>query len=126
MICDTQLTTEKQLSTKTEFFQDIWRGLTASPKYLMSKYFYDGIGDGIFQEIMACPEYYLTRCELDIFSNKSAELSNTVLSSFRDFDIVELGAGDATKSAYLLEALLKHEIDFTYYPIDISKNIINS
>jgi len=106
------------------FFDDIWRGLSASPKYLQSKYFYDDLGDTIFQEIMACPEYYLTKCELDIFSNKSSELSNTILSYFRDFDVVELGAGDASKSVHFLGALLRHEIDFTYYPIDISKNII--
>jgi L-histidine Nalpha-methyltransferase len=117
------MTNDLRLTTNT-FFDDIWRGLSASPKYLQSKYFYDDLGDAIFQEIMACPEYYLTKCELDIFSNKSSELSNTILSYFRDFDVVELGAGDASKSAHFLEALLKHEIDFTYYPIDISKNII--
>jgi len=107
-----------------EFCQDTWRGLTATPKYLQSKYFYDDLGDSIFQEIMACPEYYLTNCELDIFSNKQSELANTILSYFRDFDVVELGAGDASKSVHLLEALLRHEVDFTYYPIDISRNII--
>jgi len=107
-----------------EFFDDTWRGLNATPKYLASKYFYDATGDAIFKEIMELPEYYLTNCELDIFSRHRSELANTILSYYRDFDIVELGAGDATKSVYLLEALLKHQIDFTYYPIDISENII--
>lgn len=108
----------------SDFFQDTWRGLSASPKYLQSKYFYDEEGDSIFQEIMACPEYYLTKCELDIFSNKRSELANTILSYFDDFDVVELGAGDASKSVYFLKTLLRRDIDFTYYPIDISENII--
>ena len=108
-----------------EFFQDIWKGLNASPKYLESKYFYDEDGDGIFQEIMDCPEYYLTRSELEIFSKQNSELLNTILTHFRNFDVVELGAGDCTKSIYLLESLMKNKVDFTYYPIDISENVIN-
>jgi len=107
-----------------DFLHDVWRGLNSNPKYLQSKYFYDAAGDAIFKEIMECPEYYLTRCELEIFTKRRSELANTILSYYRDFDIVELGAGDATKSIFILEALLKHEIDFTYYPIDISENII--
>ncbi len=107
-----------------EFFNDVWRGLNTSPKYLAAKYFYDATGDAIFNEIMDMPEYYLTNCELDIFTKHKSEIANTILSYFRDFDVVELGAGDATKSAHLLDVLLRHEIDFTYYPIDISQNII--
>jgi len=108
-----------------DFFRDTWRGLSTSPKHLQSKYFYDDEGDSIFQEIMACPEYYPTKCEFDIFSNKCNEMANVVLSYFRDFDVVELGAGDASKSVYFLETLLRRGIDFTYCPIDISENIIS-
>jgi L-histidine N-alpha-methyltransferase len=108
----------------SDFYNDVWRGLNASPKYLQSKYFYDAKGDAIFREIMNCPEYYLTNCELEIFSQHNDDLANTLLSHLHDFDVVELGAGDATKSIYLLEALLKQNVDFTYYPIDISENII--
>jgi L-histidine Nalpha-methyltransferase len=107
-----------------DFFHDVWRGLNASPKYLQSKYFYDTCGDAIFKEIMECPEYYLTNCELEIFSLQSAALANAILNCLHGFDVVELGAGDATKSVYLLEALLRNKADYTYYPIDISGNII--
>ena len=107
-----------------DFFEDTWRGLNASPKYLKSKYFYDEAGDALFKEIMECPEYYLTNCELDIFTHQSKELATAILSYLHGFDIAELGAGDATKTIYLLDALLQHKADFTYYPIDISANII--
>ena len=30
-----------------------------------------GLGDALFVEIMNLPEYYLTRCEMDIFQNKT-------------------------------------------------------
>lgn len=107
------------------FFHDIWEGLNATPKKLSSKYFYDEIGDKIFQEIMETPEYYLTNCELEIFSEKTSEISDLILNNKSPFDLVELGAGDAMKSSYLLKDLVAKEAIFTYYPIDISNNIIS-
>ena len=107
-----------------KFYEDVIKGLKASPKYLQSKYFYDAEGDKIFQQIMNLPEYYLTKCELEIFSQQTKELCDAFLNKLTEFDIVELGAGDATKSIYLLEHLCKTGIDFTYYPIDISENVI--
>ncbi len=119
----------KQLSSEKEdimigFLSDTWRGLQASPKYLYSKYFYNEKGDAIFREIMDCPEYYVTRCELEIFKNQSNDIADTVLAHLPEFDVVELGAGDATKSIYLLKALLEKQVQFTYYPIDISESVI--
>ncbi len=108
-----------------EFSEDVWRGLNSEPKYLQSKYFYDTKGDAIFREIMDCPEYYLTRCELEIFQTQSEDIANTILSRLTEFDLVELGPGDATKSVYLLEAISKQKVSFTYFPIDISENVID-
>lgn len=107
------------------FRQDVLEGLTASPKRLSSKYFYDKTGDRIFQEIMAMPEYYLTQCELDIFKNKTADLARLITSEKEPFDLIELGAGDAMKSTFLLKYLVEKEIEFTYMPIDISGNILS-
>lgn len=107
------------------FYKDVLAGLTTFPKKLQSKYFYDAAGDKLFQEIMNCPEYYLTNCELEIFSEQTAALAQTLISRFEAFDLIELGAGDATKSTYLLQYLLKTKVDFTYLPIDISSNVIN-
>jgi dimethylhistidine N-methyltransferase len=74
---------------------------------------------------MGCPEYYLTKCEMEIFTEQTKELASTFTKSFDEFDVVELGAGDASKSIYLLEELINSEVDFKYYPVDISKNVIN-
>lgn len=112
------------LTVKNEFFQDIWNGLQSSPKSLSSKYFYNETGDKLFQEIMDCDEYYLTRCELEIFTQQSGKLTTSFLNQLKDFDIVELGAGDCYKSIHLLRSMLKAHVPFTYYPIDISSNVI--
>jgi dimethylhistidine N-methyltransferase len=109
-----------------KFLQETLAGLSAEPKYLLSKYFYDDLGDKIFQQIMACDEYYLTKCEFEIFQNQTKEIVETLKNGFDTFDLVELGAGDATKSSLLLKQLVAEKVDFNYFPIDISKNIINS
>lgn len=124
-----QLTKEpKKRSEKNNsdhFLNDVLTGLQSDPKHLSSKYFYDKTGDELFQKIMAMPEYYLTRCELDIFKNKTSELAEAIRSDEQPFDLIELGAGDAMKSTYLLKYLSEKRADFTYMPIDISGNILS-
>ncbi|WP_326982812.1 L-histidine N(alpha)-methyltransferase [Chryseobacterium sp. MYb264] len=115
---------EEKISTNT-FKKDILEGLHFNPKKLSSKYFYDKTGDRLFQSIMEMPEYYLTKCELDIFKNKTADLAKLLLQDSEPFDLIELGAGDASKSSYLLKFLVKNNKDFTYMPIDISGNILD-
>jgi L-histidine Nalpha-methyltransferase len=107
------------------FRSDVLEGLKSSPKKLSSKYFYDKTGDQLFQQIMALPEYYLTDCELDIFQNKTEAIINTIRYFDEPFDLIELGAGDAMKSSFLLKKLVDRNVDFTYMPIDISGNILS-
>jgi len=115
---------QTQNDSKETFLLDVIEGLQSSPKRLHSKYFYDKAGDQLFQQIMNMPEYYLTDCELDIFKNKTELLAKSILIDNKPFDLIELGAGDAMKSIYLLEHLTKKNIDFTYMPIDISGHIL--
>lgn len=112
-------------NTVDQFRSDVLNGLRNTPKKLSSKYFYDKTGDHLFQQIMAMPSYYLTRCELDIFKNKTDELIDLLIPGNEPFDLIELGAGDAMKSTYLLEQLIRKGINFTYMPIDISGNILS-
>lgn len=108
-----------------QFAKEILEGLTATPKYLPAKYFYDKTGDRIFQEIMHCEEYYPFNCELEIFRQRTAEMAAAMMQPGGPFDLIELGAGDGKKSAHLLQYLVKAGAGFTYMPIDISSNIIN-
>src|SRR4030095_3233444 len=106
---------------RTQFAEDVLRGLTSTPKQLSSRYFYDDEGSRLFMEIMGLPEYYLTRAELKIFT----EQTDTIYKAFTDgtdsLDLIELGAGDGTKTAVLIEHFLQKGLDFTYSPIDISQ-----
>ncbi|MDB4925026.1 L-histidine N(alpha)-methyltransferase [Mucilaginibacter sp.] len=112
-------------NTTAIFYEDVINGLQSCPKRLNSKYFYDANGDKLFQELMNCPEYYPTKCELDIFSNKTAALAQSIIADGDGFDLIELGAGDAMKSSYLLKYLLEQQADFKYLPIDISSSVVN-
>lgn len=104
---------------------DVLEGLHGNPKKLSSKYFYNKKGDHLFQKIMTMPEYYLTKSELDIFKNKTADLANLITPDNESFDLIELGAGDAMKSTFLLKYLVEKGTYFTYMPIDISGNILS-
>ena len=108
------------------FYIDVIQGLANTPKYLDSKYFYDEKGDELFQQIMKSPEYYLTNCELEILSEQTAQITDVIYDSLKDFDLVELGVCDAIKSKFLLKRFIKNNIDFTYFPIDISTNVITN
>ncbi len=104
---------------------EVITGLSGTTKSLPSKYLYDEAGDRLFQDIMKMQEYYPTKCELDIFKNRTAELSEMIIQGGQPFDLIELGAGDAMKSSFLLKHLVKEGIEFTYRPIDISGHILH-
>lgn len=103
------------------FAADIITGLSASPKFLPSKYFYDDLGSQLFQEIMALEEYYLTDCEFEILSTYKDRLLQIFSEGDRPFDLVELGAGDGLKTKILLRHFLDRGASFDYRPIDISQ-----
>ncbi len=106
------------------FRRDVIRGLSASPKFLLSKYFYDSRGDALFQQIMRCPEYYLTRAEEEILRDKSRDILRACTTPHPTFDIVELGAGDASKTTHLLRAAIDLTFSNRYVPIDISASMV--
>lgn len=108
-----------------QFLQDVVKGLSSTPKYLQSKYFYDKRGDELFQKIMQSEEYYLTNCEMEIFSTQTSDLADIIIDQHNNFDVVELGPGDAIKSIYLLKELVNKNAIDTYFPVDISNNIID-
>src|SRR4051812_25445700 len=108
----------------TRFYKDVMKGLRSMPKRLDSKYFYDERGDELFQQIMNCHEYYLTNCEMEIMQTQSAAIASTIFAVENNFDVVELGAGDCSKSIHLLKKIFKKDKHFTFFPIDISRHVI--
>ena len=104
------------------FLKDTINGLSSTPKTLSSRYFYDAIGDGIFQEIMQMEEYYLPACELEIIQHKTSKIAEELTS--KKIDVIELGAGDGSKTVHLLKGLIGAGKEITYIPLDISSNVL--
>ena len=105
----------------TTFAKEVQDGLSRPEKTLPSKYFYDEIGDALFVKIMDSPEYYLTDSEMEIFKERTSELVE-LFQFNKKFDLIELGAGDGSKTIHLLKALPKES--FKYIPVDISSNAL--
>ncbi|MBI6119451.1 L-histidine N(alpha)-methyltransferase [Salegentibacter maritimus] len=108
---------------QSAFEEDVYKGLTSFPKYLLSKYIYDKKGDKLFQQIMEMPEYYLTNCELNILEHHKAAIAE-IFNKEGGFDLIELGAGDGKKTKILLQHLVAKKYDFNYLPIDISQHVL--
>ena len=104
------------------FRADAVRGLTASPKSLAPKYFYDSHGSQLFDEICDLPEYYVTRTETAILRERAID----IVASWGDrVRVVEPGAGSGTKTKLVLEALGKARC-VDYVPVDISREHLAS
>ena len=83
------------------FANDVIKWLTSKEKHLSSKYFYNDVGSRIFQEIMHRPEYNVTDNDFEILS-KQAEQIIAAVGFGQPFNVVELGAGDGSKTFKLL------------------------
>jgi len=111
---------------KEQFNRDVDLGLSSSPKTIPSKYFYDKKGDELFVQIMKMPEYYVTRAECEIFKRQKQQIISALkLNQNIYFELIELGAGDGTKTKELLGSLVEGNYNFDYIPIDISQNALN-
>lgn len=103
------------------FSHHVENGLSQAPKKLSSRFFYDGPGSALFQQIMELQEYYPTRCEYQVLrDNKAAITAQIAKNGF--FHLIDLGAGDAMKTKILLKELQLHQIAFDYIPVDISED----
>lgn len=107
------------------FATDVIEGLSSTPKFLSSKYFYDEKGDAIFQQIMEMPSYYLTRSEYQIFDTHKEALLQLFGANKAPFHLIEFGAGDGLKTKVLLKHFLNQQACFRYLPIDISENVLS-
>jgi dimethylhistidine N-methyltransferase len=97
--------------------QDVLEGLSASPKRLPPKLFYDAAGSRLFEQITELPEYYLTRTERSIFQAYSKEI---VQEAGSNLTLIELGAGSASKTALLIHAMCQRQLQVEFYPVDVS------
>jgi dimethylhistidine N-methyltransferase len=116
----------KKLSKNALAFQEgLEEGLSAEPKTISSRFFYNEKGDELFQKIMNLEEYYLTDCEFEIFNRQKESILDAISPNKEAFNLIELGAGDGSKTKVLIDYFLEKGIEFNYYPVDISKHILD-
>src|SRR5699024_9949491 len=100
--------------------KSVLEGLMRRDKYISSRFLYDGEGSRLFQRIMKMPEYYLYEAELEILRDQGDQIAESLSFGNRPFRVVELGAGDGSKTIELLRWLLKNDLFKGYWPVDIS------
>ena len=117
---------ESALETRNALLREVRRGLLSRPRSLAPWMFYDAHGSRLFERITALPEYYPTRTERNIFAN-FAEAIITAARAERpeSLRLVELGAGSASKTGILLDALVRMQGEAHYMPVDISSDALD-
>jgi L-histidine Nalpha-methyltransferase len=97
--------------------EDARAGLSASPKSLPPKWFYDANGSALFEKITELAEYYPTRAERAILRAVAGEIA----AASRAHTLVELGSGSSDKTRLLLDALRAEGTLRRYVPVDVSE-----
>ncbi|MDT7556540.1 MAG: L-histidine Nalpha-methyltransferase [Pseudonocardiales bacterium] len=102
---------------EAELRSDARFGLTAVPKVLQPKWFYDAAGSEIYERITALPEYYPFNAEREILRAQAGQIAAASGAEA----LVELGSGSSEKTRLLLDALSTHGTLRSYLPLDVSE-----
>ena len=102
--------------------RDVADGLTAFPKTLPPKWFYDAQGSALFEKITELPEYYPTRAERSILRAVAPEIASSSGAGV----LVELGSGSSEKTRLLLDALRKNATLERFVPLDVSGSALRA
>ena len=99
---------------------DVLDGLTRPFKELPPKHFYDAYGSELFDRICELPEYYPTRAERSILEARATDIARLTGAG----ELVELGAGYATKTRVLLDAMRDAGRLRRYVPFDVAESVV--
>jgi len=102
---------------QAELRLDARTGLTAIPKVLPPKWFYDAAGSEIYERITELPEYYPFNAEREILRAQAGRIAEVSAAAA----LVELGSGSSEKTRLLLDALGVHGTLRSYLPLDVSE-----
>ena len=103
-----------------ELARDVLAGLSARPKQLPPKYFYDEHGSWLYDKICQVPEYYPARIEEELLVEKSIE----IIDATRPDTILELGSGTSRKTTHLLNACEALHCHADYLPLDVCEEML--
>ena len=97
---------------------DLQQGLNETPLRIPTRYLYDRRGSELFEKITQLEEYYLTRAERTILVDQADRIQE--ITECRE--LLELGAGAATKTRLLLDAMQAAGQLELYIPLDVSES----
>jgi len=100
--------------------RDVREGLSAQPKWLPPKWFYDARGSELFEDITRLSEYYPTRAEAAALRDAVGEIAQLTKAA----TVVELGAGSSEKTRLLLDALVAAGSLRGFVPEDVSTSAL--
>lgn len=101
--------------SRAAFKKSVLAGLSATPKRLEPRDFYDRVGAKLFEAITELDSYYPTRTELALLRTRAPEIAEALGD---DLALIELGSGEGTKIRILLDALGRRAK--SYVPVDIA------
>jgi len=101
---------------------DVRAGLCSVPKELPPKWFYDGAGSRLFDEITRLPEYYPTRRERTILRARAGEIAALTGAE----TLIELGSGTSEKTRLLLDALAARGSLCSIVPFDVDDTVLEA
>ncbi len=107
-------------SMRVALESDVRGGLSARPKTLPPKWFYDARGSELFSQITTLAEYYPTRRERDLLRAHSAQIAELT----RADTLIELGSGTSEKTRMLLDALAEAGTLARYVPFDVDESVL--
>ena len=107
-----------EAADRSDFERDVVEGLSAAPKRLPAKHFYDAEGSELFEAITELAEYYPTRTEAALLARVAPEIAAHIPPKTA---LIEYGSGASTKTKLLLDAAPQVEV---YMPVDISETAL--
>jgi dimethylhistidine N-methyltransferase len=103
----------------TAFRADVLQGLSEPQKAIPARWFYDDAGSRLFEDITRLPEYYPTRAETDILTDRCAEFREQIGPGRA---VVEFGSGSSVKTPLLLGCI----DPAAYVPLDIAGDFLRA
>jgi len=100
------------------FRDDVLAGLAAPIPAVPARWLYDQQGSELFDQITRLPEYYPTRTETALLQSIMPEVAALIPKGAA---VVEFGAGSATKTPLLLDAIRPA----AFVPVDISGDYLD-
>ncbi len=107
----------RELIALSPIAQDVEEGLTSNPKTLPSKLFYDAEGSSTVRRNHSAAGILSHTYRA---GNSARAWLEMMIAAGPSITVVELGAGTATKTCTLLQALSRRQMRVKYFPVDIS------